>query len=85
MGFRFPSLYQITKVTLSWIKVALAGIRSHGNDTSSPIAVCTSDNGPVIKNKKYGQIFGYDMIIAVFNCIVKLYDQYNKNTNFTLQ
>lgn len=54
MGFWFPSLYQITNVTLSCdnddddIEV---GNKSHGNVTSKPVAVCTSDNGPVRKGK----------------------------------
>lgn len=58
----------MTKVTLSWINVALAGIKSHGSDTSSPIAVCTSDKGPSIKKRDIVKYLV--MIIAIFNCMV---------------
>lgn len=50
MGLTLPSLYQITNCTLSNIIVILEGNGSHGNDTSNPAAVCTSDSGPVMKN-----------------------------------
>lgn len=56
-----PSLYQITRDTLSWVKldadegdVSEFGNKSHGSVTSNPTAVCTSNNGPVkIKEIKY--------------------------------
>lgn len=46
-----PSLYQITNVTLSCDDAEgdddnVVGNKSHGNVTSKPVAVCTSDNGP---------------------------------------
>ena len=54
-----PSLYQITSVTLSCDEDDDDGIefgnKSHGNVTSKPVAVCTSDNGPE-KTIKRGNI-----------------------------
>lgn len=46
-----PSLYHITNVTLSWANGddIEFGNKSHGNVTSNPVAVCTSDNGPANK------------------------------------
>lgn len=45
-----PSLYQITSVTLSCAPRGdddnVVGNKSHGNVTSNPVALCTSDNGP---------------------------------------
>lgn len=55
-----PSLYQITRETLSWEEPDVDDIefgnKSHGNVTSNPVAVCTSDNGPKVKdNRKKGR------------------------------
>lgn len=41
----------MTRVTLSCTSVTLAGIKSHGNWTSRPTAVCTSDSGPEQENE----------------------------------
>lgn len=50
-----PSLYQITNVTLSCAKGDdnVVGNKSHGKVTSNPVALCTSDNGPEMKVKRY--------------------------------
>jgi hypothetical protein len=55
-----PSLYQSTNETLSCEKPdgddIEFGNKSHGNVTSNPVAVCTSDNGPIImKHKNNGK------------------------------
>lgn len=53
-----PSLYHITSVTLSCVDVVKGdddnwfGNKSHGNVTSNPVAVCTSVNGPGMRQKK---------------------------------
>lgn len=49
-----PSLYQITSVTLSCAMDDddnMVGNKSHGNVTSNPVALCTSDNGPEDKKE----------------------------------
>lgn len=50
----FPSLNQITNVTLSAKPTDdnVLGNRSHGNVTSNPVAVWTSNKGPERKEVK---------------------------------
>jgi hypothetical protein len=53
-------LYQITSVTLSCDcdeEAIIAGNKSHGSVTSSPVAVCTSDNGPETERARREMIF----------------------------
>ena len=53
----FPSLNQITNVTLSAEPTDddnVLGNRSHGNVTSNPVAVWTSNKGPEMNKKKIG-------------------------------
>lgn len=65
-----PSLYQITSVTLSCDEDddddIEFGNKSHGNVTSKPVAVCTSDNGPekTIKRgkNKFEEMFTFHLL-----------------------